>query len=168
VNEYRVVIASSDPMLRTLLVAQVEQVGHRVVGEAESAQVLLDLAQREQADAVVLHWLSMDADDGDGLLAQLRDACPSLRLVALVEEQQPRARYAALAAGAWACIAAPPGTVEVMAAFEAARPAAPGARAEEQAPPHRDGVSGPDKPAPIPVVASASRSAEMNFLKRAV
>jgi DNA-binding NarL/FixJ family response regulator len=164
VTEYRVVVAISDPMLRALLVAQVEQVGHTVIGEADSPEAVLRLCQAQRPDAVVIHWLSIGIQGGESLCPRLSELNPAMKMVTLVDGQQPHGRIAALATGAWACVVTPHTTMDVMAALEQDRQVV-----REQAEPPRAGpVREEPAPEPVSVHASAARSAGMSFLKRAV
>jgi len=157
VTESRVVVAVSDPMLRALLVAQVEQVGHIVIGEADAQEALLRMVQAQQPDVVVLQWLSLGMQGGERIIPHLLELYPKMRLVTLVDPQQPGDRIAALASGVWACASAPPTAMEMMSVLEQDRQVA--------AVPRRPVV---EEPAAAPVGTSAARSAQLSFLKRAV
>lgn len=128
-NEYRVLVAEPDFATAAMLVAQVEQLGHTVIGEVKEPSALLALARQKQPDAVIVPWRQCDATGPDTTIQDLTRTFPSLHVVARVNQQSASDRYEAMAAGAWACIPFLPSTMELMAAFEQdhqpqARPAA--------------------------------------------
>jgi DNA-binding NarL/FixJ family response regulator len=94
----RIILADSDPRtvsaLRILLKCEA---GHSIVGEAMNTTELLELAQVEELDLVLLDW-ELNGDPNAGLLADLRDIHPTARVIAL--SGRPESKQAALGAGA--------------------------------------------------------------------
>lgn len=162
--EYRVLVAVVDPMLRALMVAQVEQLGHTVVGEVDSPPELVPLARERCPDAVVVQWLASAAQESAAVVALLGETNPAMRLVVVVDPQRANDRIAALAAGAWACVAGPSSVTEVLAAFEQEPPATAG---KQSASPRQD-MTRQQEAAPISVAPAPIQPAAMGFLKRAV
>jgi DNA-binding NarL/FixJ family response regulator len=115
----RVLIADLEPRVRRALrVLLGRQPDLEVVGEAPDAQQLLLQMGEYRPDLVLLDWRLTGAAP-EQLLADLRQVCPGLQVIAL--SGRPEQRTIALAAGANAfackCDAAPP----LLAAIEARR-----------------------------------------------
>jgi DNA-binding NarL/FixJ family response regulator len=94
----RILIADRRPRIRFALRALLKrQPGIELVGEAGDAQDLETQIETARPDALLLDWWlkGMATDD---LLAELKERCPSLRVIVL--SGRPEARRAALCAGA--------------------------------------------------------------------
>lgn len=94
----RVLIADSQAKVRkALCVLLRQQPNLEIVGEAESAGELLDLAENMQPDLVLVHW-RLSGGPGEELVASLRASCPSTRILTL--SARPESCQEALSAGA--------------------------------------------------------------------
>jgi len=94
----RILLADDQSKVRFALRVLLErQPGTDVVGEATSAEDLLAQTQTTDPDLVLLGW-ELPGARGADLLTNLRDACPSLVVIAL--SGRPEARREALSAGA--------------------------------------------------------------------
>ncbi len=105
--EVRVVVADRDQPVRDALRALlVQDLGMKVVGEADNAATLKSQVQEHKPDLVVVAW-NLVASRAPAVLAGLR-VCPALRIV--VVGLRPETRRIALAAGAdgFACKVDPP------------------------------------------------------------
>ena len=93
----RILIADQQPKVRfALRVLLKREPGLEVVGEAANADELLAQTTAISPDLVLLGWELPHLTPG--VLCTLRQACPSLAVVAL--SGRPEARYTALEAGA--------------------------------------------------------------------
>jgi DNA-binding NarL/FixJ family response regulator len=100
----KVLVVEDVPELSRLLEMTFELDGRFVpVGTATSGGAALDLAAREQPDAVVLD-LSIDGIDGMRVLPSLRAVLPDARIVVFTGRDDPALRADALAAGASAWV----------------------------------------------------------------
>jgi CheY-like chemotaxis protein len=98
-------IADDQPQVRSALMLLLRQEPDvTVVGEADDAAQVLELATGQRPDLVLLDWelpgaraVADSAGSGRRLLPALRACCPSLKVIAL--SGRPEARQAALTAG---------------------------------------------------------------------
>jgi DNA-binding NarL/FixJ family response regulator len=94
----RIVVADEQPKVRfALRVLLGSKDGCEVVGEIESADDLLALAEESYPDLILLGW-ELPGLNAVGTLGALREICPSATVIAL--SGWPEARKDALAAGA--------------------------------------------------------------------
>jgi two-component system chemotaxis response regulator CheY len=96
----RVLIADEDPAVRLTITALVgAEGGLELVGEAGSAGEAIALAARRRPDVVVLDF---DMPGGGGIRAavEIREACPTARIVALSADDTPQAQLDMSRAGA--------------------------------------------------------------------
>jgi DNA-binding NarL/FixJ family response regulator len=97
----RVFLADAQPEVRSSLRLLLVDLNMQVVGEATDWPAVLAQAAATHPDLLVVDW-ELPAGFGAAPLAELRLACPGVRVVAL--SSQLEARQAALSAGADAFI----------------------------------------------------------------
>ncbi|HEY4688217.1 MAG TPA: response regulator [Anaerolineae bacterium] len=97
----RVYLADAQPEVRSALRLLLLDLNMQVVGEAADWPIALAQASAARPDMLVVHWSLLPPEAG-AALAELRVACPAVRVVVL--SGQLDARQAALAAGADAFI----------------------------------------------------------------
>jgi diguanylate cyclase (GGDEF)-like protein len=110
----RVAIADDDESVRLTLGSMLARVdGLELVGEAADAPTAISLAATRRPDVVVLDF---DMPGGGGLRAatEIRDACPTARIVALSADSSPAAQLDMSRAGAVGYLVkgAPPDEIE--------------------------------------------------------
>ncbi len=95
----RILVADEQPKVRfAIKVLLARQVGCDVVAETENAEELLEKAETDCPDVVLLGWELPGMAAASDLLAALRTVRPDVVVIAL--SGWPEARKAALAAGA--------------------------------------------------------------------
>lgn len=100
----KVLVVEDVPELSRLLEMTFELDGRfEPVGTATSGGAALDIAAREQPDAVVLD-LAIDGVDGIGVLPTLRRVLPNARIIIFTGSDDARKREQAMQAGASAWI----------------------------------------------------------------
>lgn len=85
---YRVLIADDDDDVRSLLRAQIERLGHEVVGEASNGEEAIRLAEETQPEMAILDIRMPGTDGIDAANAILdRAPCPVIFLTGYAEEE---------------------------------------------------------------------------------
>jgi DNA-binding NarL/FixJ family response regulator len=98
VNLMRVLLADNQPRVRFALRVLLERQSElEIVGEAASAEDVLNQTQTAHPDLILLGW-ELPGRAALDLLPALRKICPNVTVIAL--SGRPEARRAALAAGA--------------------------------------------------------------------
>lgn len=84
---YRVLIADDDEAVRSLLRAQIERLGHEVVGEASDGRKAVELAETLRPDMAILD-IRMPGHDGIDAANEILDKapCPVIFLTGYAEE----------------------------------------------------------------------------------
>jgi diguanylate cyclase (GGDEF)-like protein len=96
----RLLVADDDPMIRLTLSALIErESGFELVGTAEDADQAVEMAARRRPDVVLLDF-NMPGGGGVRAAMQIRDANPSVKLVAVSAEDSAAAQYEMSRAGA--------------------------------------------------------------------
>ncbi len=122
----KVLVVEDVPELSRLLEMTFELDGRFVpVGTATSGGAALDLAAREQPDAVVLD-LSIDGIDGMRVLPSLRAVLPDARIIVFTGRDDPALRASALENGASAWVLKGGDLSSLLDALSDAIPSQPG------------------------------------------
>jgi diguanylate cyclase (GGDEF)-like protein len=96
----RLVVADDDPMIRLTLSALIErEAGFELVGTAEDADQAVELTARRRPDVVLLDF-NMPGGGGVRAAMQIRDAHPTVKLVAVSADDSAAAQYEMSRAGA--------------------------------------------------------------------
>jgi DNA-binding NarL/FixJ family response regulator len=116
----RILLADDQPRVRFALRALLDrQPGMEVVGEAMDGEGLLAQAKEACPDLVLFDW-GLTRLAGIDLVSALREVCPNI--VAVVISGRLRARQAALAAGADAFVSKADPPERLLAAIRGAKP----------------------------------------------
>lgn len=112
----RILLADDESNVRFALQALLErQPGLEIVGGVGNSRELLSQVKAICPDLVLLDWELPDST-AVALLSELREACPDLAVIAL--SGRPRARRAALAAGADAFVSKVDSPERLLAALQ--------------------------------------------------
>jgi DNA-binding NarL/FixJ family response regulator len=96
----RVLVADDHPLLLAGVRRMLEdQDGIEIVGQAESGREVLALTERRRPEIVLLD-LRMPEGGGPGLIAQIRETWPDVKVVVLSASDDPQSVDGALSAGA--------------------------------------------------------------------
>jgi len=99
----RIVVIDDSDQIRRAIVALLENAGHEIVGQAAGGHSGVHEALARRPDLVVIDWRMPDVD-GVEATRRIRDALPSVAVIAFCSTAAPDIRAAFAQAGAQACI----------------------------------------------------------------
>lgn len=121
---YKVLVIDDSPVMRVMLCEMLKSLGHMVVGEADSGASGLRLFKETKPDLVTLD-ISLPDENGLQVLAKLRRADPTARVIIVTGNDQRVIKDQAMALKALGVLCKPFEERELAAMLETAASKAP-------------------------------------------